>query len=172
MFKSLIYLFALLITGLFVFCEKAEIEKAEVTAKIASSEKECVPDAGCAGCPEAYARVVRIPPKKLDDVLELKPKVILIELGSINFIPGQKMQIAMQQLKQKYGRQIQVIYYDVMKHDQRIYAEKYDIEVIPTQVFLDQNGDEIMRHEGLLPIEQIEKFLQDQGLKAEDIASR
>jgi hypothetical protein len=44
--------------------------------------------------------------------------------------------------------------------------------MIPTQVFLNSTGEEIMRHEGFLPIDQIETFLEEKGLKAEDIASR
>ena len=49
---------------------------------------------------------------------------------------------------------------------------KYDLKNIPTQVFLDGNGKELKRHEGFLPMDEIELFLNKQGLKVEDIASR
>jgi thiol-disulfide isomerase/thioredoxin len=152
-------------------CDNAKIDNAETTVQVVS-EKDCIPDAGCAGCPEAYARASIIPPKEIEEVLKQKPKVIFIELGSTHFVPSQKMQLIMASLKQKYGKQIQVIFYDVMKPDQQKYAEKYNIKTIPTQLFLDSNGKEIMRHEGFLPIDEIEAFLKEKGLKVEDIASR
>ena len=43
-------------------------------------------------------------------------------------------------------------------------AEKYGINLIPTQVFLDENGKEILRHEGFFAEEEIDKFLTSQGL--------
>ena len=43
-------------------------------------------------------------------------------------------------------------------------AKKYGIDLIPTQVFLDANGKELMRHEGFYPEEEIDKFLQSQGV--------
>ena len=78
----------------------------------------------------------------------------------------------MKSLKQKYGQQVQVIFYDIMKSDQRKYAEKYDIRMIPTQIFLDGYGKEIIRHEGFLPSDQIEIFFREQGLKTQEIAIR
>ena len=152
-------------------CKEAKIETAELKVRTAS-EEPCVPDAGCAGCPEAYAKTSIIPAQEIEDVLKQKPKVILIELGSANFMPSLKMQLNMGSLKKKYGRQIQVIFYDVMKPDQQKYAAKYELKNIPTQVFLDGNGNEIKRHEGFLPMDEIEVFLKEQGLNAEDIASR
>ena len=171
MHKLIFVLISLISFYMFSACEKAEAEKNEIVAK-QSAEKECIPDAGCAGCPEAYAKASIIPAQEIEDVLKQKPKVILIELGSANFMPSLKMQLNMGSLKKKYGRQIQVIFYDVMKPDQQKYAAKYELKNIPTQVFLDGNGNEIKRHEGFLPMDEIEVFLKEQGLNAEDIASR
>ncbi len=44
-------------------------------------------------------------------------------------------------------------------------AKTYNIQVIPTQVFLDKDGHEFHRHEGFYPLEQIESLLRDRGLK-------
>ena len=171
MLKLSVFLFSLILCCMFVSCEKAEAEKPEIKVQVAS-EKACVPDAGCAGCPEAYAKVVTTPPLEIADVLKYSPKVIFIELGSVKCIPCRKMQPVMESVKQKYGKQIQVIFYDVWKADQRKYAETYDIRMIPTQVFLDSEGKEIMRHEGFFPEDQIETFLLEQGLEAQHIATR
>ena len=95
----------------------------------------------------------------------VKPKVIFIELGSVNCIPCKQMQPVMKSIEEKYGEQVKVIFYDVWKADQKQYAQKYGIRLIPTQVFLDEEGKEFHRHEGFYPESEIEKLLQAQGLK-------
>jgi len=93
----------------------------------------------------------------------LKPRITFVELGSVNCIPCRKMQPVMKAIEQKYGDQIEVVFYDVWKSEQRKYAEVYGIRLIPTQVFLDKDGKEIFRHEGFFPEESIDKFLKEQG---------
>lgn len=70
----------------------------------------------------------------------------------------------MKSVEEKYGGQLKVIFYDVWKEDQKVYAEKYGIKLIPTQIFLDENGKEFARHEGFYPEKDIDKLLQDKGL--------
>jgi len=96
---------------------------------------------------------------------ETKPKVIFIELGSVNCIPCRMMQPVMKNIEKKYGDQIKVIFYDVWTQEQRKYADIYKIRVIPTQVFLDANGKEFHRHEGFYPKTEIDKLLKSKGLK-------
>ena len=76
------------------------------------------------------------------------------------------MQPVMKAVEEKYGKQVNVVFYDVWKDDQREYAEKYGIKVIPTQVFLDKEGKEFFRHEGFFPEAEIDKLLQKRGLLA------
>ena len=95
----------------------------------------------------------------------VKPKVTFVELGSVNCIPCKQMQPVMKSIEEKYGEQIKVIFYDVWKDDQKQYAQKYGIRVIPTQVFLDENEKEFHRHEGFYPEAEINKVLQGKGLK-------
>ena len=95
----------------------------------------------------------------------VKPKVTFIELGSVNCIPCKPMQPVMKSIEEKYGEQVKVIFYDVWKADQKQYAQKYGIRLIPTQVFFDEEGKEFHRHEGFYPESEIEKLLQAQGLK-------
>jgi len=94
-----------------------------------------------------------------------KPKVTFVELGSVNCIPCKQMQPIMKSVEEKYGEQIKVIFYDVWKDDQKKYAQQYGIELIPTQVFLDENGKEFFRHEGFYPELEIDKLLKTKGLK-------
>lgn len=94
-----------------------------------------------------------------------KPSVTFVELGSVKCIPCRQMQPVMKAIEQKYGNQVSVVFYDVWKSDQSEFAEKYGIQVIPTQVFLDQYGKEFFRHEGFYPEAEIDKLLQKRGLK-------
>ncbi len=93
------------------------------------------------------------------------PSITFVELGSVNCIPCKKMQPVMESLEKKYGEQLKVIFYDVWKKEYKSKSEEYGIKLIPTQVFLDKNGKEVHRHEGFYPEEEIDKFLQSNGLK-------
>lgn len=94
-----------------------------------------------------------------------KTMITFVELGSVKCIPCRQMQPVMKSIEQKYGEQIKVIFYDVWKSDQSHYAEKYGIRLIPTQVFLDEGGKELLRHEGFFPEKDIDAFLVSKGLK-------
>lgn len=97
-------------------------------------------------------------------------KVTFVELGSVKCIPCKQMQPVMESIEGKYGEQIEVVFHDVWEADQKHFAEQYKIRLIPTQVFLDMDGKELMRHEGFFPEAEIDDFLQGQGLKAKVIS--
>jgi len=94
---------------------------------------------------------------------QTRPKITFIELGSVSCIPCKKMQPVMKNIEKKFGEQIKVVFYDVMKQKEKI--DEYKMKLMPTQVFLDENGKEIYRHEGFYPEKDIEKFLRSKGLK-------
>jgi thioredoxin 1 len=96
---------------------------------------------------------------------EVKPKVTFIELGSVNCIPCKQMQPVIKAIEEKYPKDVKVIFYDVWTKEQKPFAQKYGIKLIPTQVFLDENGKEFHRHEGFYPESEIDKLLKSKGLK-------
>ncbi|MGE5797909.1 MAG: thioredoxin family protein [Ignavibacteria bacterium] len=102
---------------------------------------------------------------------EIQPKVTFVELGSVNCIPCKMMQPVMENIEKKYGEQVKVIFYDVWTQEQRPYADKYGIKLIPTQVFIDENGKEFHRHEGFYPEAEIDKILKEKGLKPKNTKS-
>lgn len=102
---------------------------------------------------------------KTESTKATKPKVTFIELGSVNCVPCKMMQPVMKAIEEKYGQQIEVVFYDVWKQEQKKYAQEYKIKLIPTQVFLDENGKEFHRHQGFYPEAEIDKILQGKGLK-------
>ncbi|CAG1772797.1 Thioredoxin [uncultured bacterium] len=94
------------------------------------------------------------------------PLVTFVELGSVKCIPCRQMQPVMRAIEEKYGEQVAVVFHDVWKDDQRAFAQKYGVKVIPTQVFLDREGKEFFRHEGFFPESEIDKLFQKRGLVA------
>ena len=73
------------------------------------------------------------------------------------------MQPVMEAIEEEFGDQIKVVFYDVWKDPAP--GRKYGIRVIPTQVFLNESGEEFFRHQGFFPKEDIEKLLVENGLK-------
>jgi thioredoxin 1 len=94
-----------------------------------------------------------------------KPLITFVEIGSVKCIPCKAMQPVMKAIEAKYGAQVRIVFYDVWTKEQAHYAQDYKIRLIPTQVFLDASGKELMRHEGFFPEKAIDDFLQSKGLR-------
>lgn len=89
-------------------------------------------------------------------------KIEFVELGSVNCVPCKKMQPVMESIEKRYGGLVKVTFHDVWKDESA--GKKYGIQLIPTQVFLDDKGVELFRHEGFFPEEDIDRFLQSKGV--------
>jgi thioredoxin 1 len=92
-----------------------------------------------------------------------KYQVTFLELGADRCIPCKKMQPIMKEIAAAFPDRVQVVFYDVWKDSAP--AEKYGIQLIPTQVFLDHKGKEIARHVGLFPKEEILDLLKKHGVQ-------
>ena len=92
-----------------------------------------------------------------------KEKITFLEIGSTTCIPCKKMQPILKSIEMKYGEQIKVIFHNTNK--ERDILKKYNVRLIPTQIFLDKDGKEIHRHEGYYPEKEIDKLLKSKGLK-------
>ena len=93
------------------------------------------------------------------------PEVTFVELGSVNCIPCKMMQPVMKAVEDKFGTRVRVVFHDVWTPEGRPYAAQFRIRAIPTQVFLDKNGNEYFRHEGFFPQAEIEKVLAAKGVR-------
>jgi thioredoxin 1 len=92
-------------------------------------------------------------------------KVTFVELGSVRCIPCKMMQPIMTDIEKEYTGQVKVVFHDVWTEEGRPYAEKYGIQAIPTQVFLDAEGKEYFRHTGFFPKDELVKILKQKGVK-------
>jgi thioredoxin 1 len=92
-------------------------------------------------------------------------KVTFVEIGSVNCIPCKAMQPIMKAVEEEYKGQIKIVFHDVWTPKGKMDAAKYNIRVIPTQVFLDKNGKEYYRHEGYFPKEGVVQVIKMRGVK-------
>lgn len=92
-------------------------------------------------------------------------QVTFVELGSDRCVPCIKMREVMDEIQRQYGDQVRIVFHDVWTPQGEPYARQYGIRVIPTQVFLDDKGQEYYRHEGYFPMEGVAEILARKGLK-------
>jgi len=93
-----------------------------------------------------------------------KVLVTFVEIGSVNCIPCKAMQPIMKEVEEEYKGQVKIVFHDVWTSQGKKDALKYNIRVIPTQVFLDKDGKEYFRHEGYYPKEDVVRVLKMQGV--------
>jgi thioredoxin 1 len=89
--------------------------------------------------------------------------ITMLEIGSTTCVPCKQMETVLEELRQLFGDQLIIEFHDVYKD--RAIAKTWRVRAIPTQVFLDAEGNEIHRHMGFYPTEEIVKFLKTQGLE-------
>lgn len=93
-----------------------------------------------------------------------EPVVTFIEIGSVRCIPCKKMQPIMKEIEEEYAGKVKVVFHDVWTEEGKPYGKQYGIRVIPTQIFLDKDGNEYFRHEGYFPKEELVKVLKRKGV--------
>jgi thioredoxin 1 len=87
----------------------------------------------------------------------------MIDLGRGTCIPCKAMAPILKELKEEYKGRADIEFIDVGENPEQ--AQKYQIRLIPTQVFFDAEGKEVWRHEGFLGKEDIAKKLAEMGVK-------
>lgn len=92
-----------------------------------------------------------------------RAQVTFVELGSDSCIPCKEMRPIMAEIEKKYSDSVEVVFYDVYEQGDK--AEEFAVRVIPTQVFLDESGNEFYRHEGFLTLMAIESLLAERGIE-------
>ena len=92
-------------------------------------------------------------------------KVTFVEIGAAKCIPCKAMQPIMKEVAEEYKGQLNVVFHDVWTEKGKTDAMKYNIRLIPTQVFLDKDGKEYFRHEGYFPKDDVVKIIKMQGVK-------
>jgi len=77
----------------------------------------------------------------------------LVDLGSNSCVPCQMIAPELEALAQEYAGSLDVVIVDVYENE--ALARELRIRVIPTQIWLDPEGNELLRHDGYISKEDI-----------------
>lgn len=90
-------------------------------------------------------------------------KPAVIDLGARTCIPCKKMAPILESLSGEYRGKASVLFIDV--HEDQAAAQKFRVQMIPTQIFFNAHGKEIKRHMGYMHKQDMLKELKAAGLK-------
>lgn len=89
--------------------------------------------------------------------------VTMVDLGAKKCIPCKMMAPIMKELENEYKDRAAIVFIDVWENPEA--GKQFGIKLIPTQIFYDADGKEILRHEGFFDKASIVAELQKMGVK-------
>ena len=93
----------------------------------------------------------------------IKGMVTMVDIGAKACIPCKMMIPVIESLSEEYEGRAAIVFIDVWKNPDE--TPKFGIRAIPTQIFYDKDGKEVMRHEGYFSKAEIIKVLTKFGVK-------
>jgi thioredoxin-like negative regulator of GroEL len=90
-------------------------------------------------------------------VKQVLPRLTFIEFGSDMCVSCRGMRAVTEEVAKKYQGVVTVVFSDVTVSDSL--ATSYNVEQIPTQLYLDVDGNEISRHTDMATAEDINKVI-------------
>ena len=87
----------------------------------------------------------------------------MIDLGAKKCIPCKMMAPILIKLEKAYEGKAAVVFIDVRENRQQ--AQRFKIKAIPTQVFFNEEGEEVWRHVGFLDEKAIIEQLTKMGVE-------
>lgn len=109
-----------------------------------------------------YAELPPATPEVVEQALA-SGKPTLIDFGLLTCGVCKKMAPHLERVAADYANQANVLFIDV-RADQTL-AQKFEVRMLPAQIFLDANGNEVHRHTGYLDQDGILSGLKAAGLK-------
>jgi thioredoxin 1 len=92
----------------------------------------------------------------------VKDMVTMVDLGAKSCIPCKMMAPIMEKLDKDYKGKAAILFIDVWKDPDQ--AKRFGILTIPTQIFYDKQGKEVLRHSGFMSEEAIVVQLKKMGI--------
>lgn len=96
------------------------------------------------------------------DKARLSGKPTMVEFGATGCVPCDMMQPILDKLKKKFPDTLNIVFLHVGEN--QLLASRYGIQSIPVQAFFDANGQEVFRHTGFYPEEEVTKQLKKMGV--------
>lgn len=98
----------------------------------------------------------------LKDYIKSLGKPVIIDFGSTGCIPCKMMEPILQELSKNYSDKFETIFVNVAKDTKG--TQEFGINVIPTQIFFDADGNELYRHIGFFSKEEILNTFESYGI--------
>ena len=98
----------------------------------------------------------------LDKALS-KDVPVLADFGRGTCTPCKMMKPILKKLKKEYEGRAEILIINIDEY--RGLAQRVGVRAIPTQVFYDSSGNEVSRHQGFMPREDMVKRLTDMGVQ-------
>lgn len=117
--------------------------------------------AATATSPVSTAEPMDLAAINLDDALA-SGKPTLAEFGRGTCIPCKKMKPILEELAAGYGEQVNVVIVEIQNHMDQ--TRRYGIQLIPTQIFFDTNGQEMDRHIGYYAKDKVIDKMTELGM--------
>jgi thioredoxin 1 len=86
----------------------------------------------------------------------------MVDVGKTWCIPCKKMVAVLQEAELRYKGKATIEFVDLEKDPDA--ADRFKIQMIPTQIFYTAEGKEFERHVGYLPFEDVEKIFTKMGV--------
>jgi thioredoxin 1 len=102
-----------------------------------------------------------VTPAELDAALHSGTWVI-VEFGADYCLPCARMEPILQDLQVALGTRVQVRKFSMQEYP--AVARKFKVAIMPTQIVFKPGGEEVFRHLGYLPAEELYQVLHDEGL--------
>lgn len=87
----------------------------------------------------------------------VKGMVTMVDLGAKTCIPCKMMVPVLDAVEKEYAGRAAVVFIDVRDNPEQ--GQKSGIKAIPTQIFYDRQGKEVLRHEGFFDKDAISAVL-------------
>lgn len=105
-------------------------------------------------------------PKGSDPVIKqalASGRPTLVDFGASFCIPCKRMKPILDSLKKEYSGRANVIFVDIKEENDM--AQKYRIQLMPTQVFFDARGKEVKRHMGFMDKPEIISVFKEMSVR-------
>ena len=89
-------------------------------------------------------------------------KPMVVDFGSNSCIPCRQLRPVLQKVRKDHEGKLEVLIIEIQKNQQL--AAEYQIQVMPTVVFIDKAGKEVFRHQGFMSEERIKEQLAKMGM--------
>ena len=89
-------------------------------------------------------------------------KPMVVDFGSNSCIPCRQLRPVLQKVHKDHEGKLEVLIIEIQKNQQL--AAEYQIQVMPTVVFIDKAGKEVSRHQGFMSEEKIKEQLAKLGV--------